>query len=213
MSIKKKKLETLPSCGDSVLLEWATTSPCTNGWGCVLHLVSLQASLNLIQDILDIVLAMDQKEGKLFTWMSSVWDSSSKPRMKQGNCQQHRRSAWMTTALLLQAFLQQDNTKQFLPALQCPKLLRLCGNATSAKTKICFWVFKITWSHVTVRPGCRSWSSSFLQPCASVLWDGIVGKARGAATSLCGHSQTKTVAEPKLEVLTSAFLTWRKRLV
>lgn len=157
------------------------------------------------------VFAMNQKEGKLFTWMSSVQDSSSKPRMKQGNCQRCRRSAWTATASLLQAFLQQGNTRQFLSALQWQNPLRLCGNATSAKTKICFCVFKITHPHVTVRAECSPQSYAFLQPCASVLWDGSVGKARGAATSLYGLSQTETVAEPKLEVLTSAFLTRSKQ--
>lgn len=195
-----KKLKTSPSFGDLVPLAWAHIP--LYKWSRVHFTLSfLQASLHLTKDSSDMVFAMNQKEGKLFTWMSSVWDSSSKPRMRQGNCQRCRRSAWTTTASLFQAFLQQDNTRQISVSTSVTKSFTF----TFAKTKICFCVFKIIHPHVPVRPACSP-PSSFLQPRTSVLRDGSMGKARGAATSLYRHSQTKTVAKPKLEVLTSAFL-------
>lgn len=106
-----KKLKTSPSFGDLVPLAWADI-PLYKWLRVHFTLSFLQASLHLTKDSSDMVFAMNQKEGKLFTWMSLVWDSSSKPRMRQGNCQRCRRSAWTTTAPLFQAFLQQDNTRQ-----------------------------------------------------------------------------------------------------
>ena len=131
---------------------------------------------------------MNLKEEKLFTWMSSVRDSSSTSRTRQGNCQRRRRSAWTTTALSLQAFLQHDNTRQFLSAHQWPEPLRLCGSVTSAETKIFFHVFKITHSHVTVRAGCNP--QPYLPPAPRL---GSVGQQCGPGK---GSSHFSVQAQP-----------------
>lgn len=148
------------------------------------------------------VFTRSQKEIKLFTWMSSDQDSFSKPRMRPGSCQQCTRSAWTITALLLQAFLQQGDTKQFLSALWWPKPLCLHGNPTSGQTTSCLCGCQTTHPRATVGAGCRPQPSSFLH--APHL--GAVGKLRRAVTSLYGHGQTETVKGPKLQVSTSAFL-------
>lgn len=110
------------------------------------------------------VFTRSQKEIKLFTWMSSDQDSFSKPRMRPGSCQQCTRSAWTITALLLQAFLQQGDTKQFLSALWWPKPLCLHGNPTSGQTTSCLCGCQ------TNPPACHcgSWlqaSALLLPPC------------------------------------------------
>lgn len=162
----------------------------------------VQDSLHIIKDSSDMVFTRSQKEIKLFTWMSSDQDSFSKPRMRPGSCQRRTRSAWTTTALLLQAFLQQGDTRQFLSTLRWPKPLRFHGNPTSGQTTSCLCGCQTTHPRVTVGAGCRPQPSSFLH--APHL--GAVGELRGAVTSLYRHGQTKTVKGPKLEVLTSAFL-------
>lgn len=202
-----KILKTLPSFGDSCTLEWATIPHFPNGQECIFHSVCCRPVF-ILSRIAQIRSSQWLKKRKLFTWMSSDQDSFSKSRMRLGSSQRCTRSAWTITALLLQAFLQQGDTRQFLSMLWWPEPMCLHGNTTSGQATICLCGCKTTPPRVTVGAVCRPQPSSFLQ--APRL--GAVGKSRGAATSLYGHGQTKTVKGPKLEVSTSAFLTDSKDL-